>query len=653
MRETVAARGPVPFGDPRRRIGPKVAPARISLPVNAPTQPPAPAPARPALVALASALARHPAFGLLDDPARQALSARFSLATCPAGQTVAEGAALRQALGLVVAGSVTMQKGNDGPALFLSPGDCFGAGAGPHDRAADWSARASSDLQVAWLPATELSGLLAEHPVLSFHLVAPAAESATGSDPQLGLMTRAVRSLLRRPPITLSPQATILQTAQAMREHRVSSVLLIEGDALVGIVTDRDLRNRALAAGLSPERPVLEIATAEPLTVQAQQPAFEALLLMARRNVHHVPVLEGRSLAGMITATDLTEQHSTSAVYLVGEIHKQASVEGLAACADKTKSLQRGLAAADASAYSTGHIVTAVTDAITVRLLQLAETALGPPPVPYAWVAAGSQARNEQTARSDQDNCLILDDAYDATAHGAYFLELARRVNDGLNACGYVYCPGEMMARTDTWRQPLARWIDNFRRWTDEPEPMALMLTCVFFDLRLIHGHAPLLEALHAEMLTCTRDNRLFLAHMVGNALKHRAPLSLFGGISTVRHGALRDAVDLKHNGIVPIVDLARVYALAGGYEVANTHDRLLVAARSREISERSARDLRDALEFLAVTRIRHQAAQIARGEPPDNFLSLSELGNFERGQLRDAFGVVQTLQSVLAQRYR
>ena len=115
----------------------------------------------------------------------------------------------------------------------------------------------------------------------------------------------------------------------------------------------------------------------------------------------------------MITATDLTEQHSTSAVYLAGDIYKQTTLDGLKSISTRVRQLQQHLAAADASAYSTGHIITAITDAITSRLLQLGEAQLGPAPVDYVWVAAGSQARNEQSAKSDQDNCMVLDDAYD------------------------------------------------------------------------------------------------------------------------------------------------------------------------------------------------------------------------------------------------
>jgi len=355
----------------------------------------------------------------------------------------------------------------------------------------------------------------------------------------------------------------------------------------------------------------------------------------------------------MITATDLTEHHSTSAVFIAGEIHKQDSVEALRASSRRVGDLQRNLAAADATAYATGQVITAVTDALTTRLLQLAEARLGPPPVEYAWVAAGSQARGEQTAKSDQDNFLILDDAYDAARHGAYFEELARFVCAGLDACGYVYCPGEMMAQTDTWRQPLKVWKRYFRKWIEEPEPKALMLTCVFFDLRIVHGQPALVDALRADFQQRAKGNGIFLAYMVGNALSRQPPLNVFGKITTPRTGEHRGKVDLKHLGIVPVVDLARVYALAGGHSQVNTYDRLDVAAESREVSPDSARDLRDALEFLAVTRIRHQVRQIEAGKPPDNFLSPKELSNFERTQLTQAFAVVQTLQNVLGQRYQ
>ena len=475
----------------------------------------------------------------------------------------------------------------------------------------------------------------------------------SGVDPDTGLVATPVRALLRRPPVALPPGASVLDAARLMSEQRVSSVLVVDAGRLVGIVTDRDLRSRVLAAGLPSERPLSEVATPDPVRVDVRATAFEAMLLMARGNIHHVPVTDGERLVGMITATDLAEQHSSSAVFLVGEIYKQGDVDGLSRSSQRIRQLQRHLAAASATAYATGHVISAITDALTHRLLQLAEARLGAAPVPYVWVAAGSQARCEQTAKSDQDNCLVLDDAYDPAAHGGYFRALSRFVCDGLDACGYIHCPGGIMAMNEAWCQPLRQWKRYFEQWIDQPEPMALMWTCVFFDLRAVHGQAGLLDELRAAVLRRTPGHGILLAHMVGNALSREPPLGLFGQISAERSGERRGTVDLKHQGIVPIVDLARVYALAAGHAAVNTHDRLEVACDSGEVSAQSARDLRDALEHLAATRISHQARQIEAELPADNFLALDELSNFERTQLKHAFTVVKQLQQVLGERYR
>lgn len=606
-------------------------------------------------------LASHRVFKHLSAPERQSLMAQMRIDQHPGGADIADGDAMDDTVFWMVSGQVAMVDA-EGRVLFeLGSGELFGAGFGPG--LAVHKAVAVTPSRVATIAAAALSELAGRAPALRHFLPAallqthgappPGDAACSGRDPALNLMTMPVHALIKRPPVTLGPDTPIRDAARLMNEQRVSSVLITQQDHLFGLVTDRDLRNRVIAADLDTRRPVADIATLAPMTIEARHPAFDALLLMARHNIHHVPVLDGQRIVGMITATDLTEQHSTSAVYLVGDVYKQQDIDGLRSISARIAMLQRNLAAAEASAYSTGHIITAITDAITVRLLQLGEARFGPAPVPYVWVAAGSQARSEQTAKSDQDNCMVIDDRYDPSAHGAYFSDLSRFVCDGLDACGYVHCPGEMMAMTDQWRQPRRKWAEYFSRWTGEPEPKSLMLTCVFFDLRAIHGQASLLEELRRDVLRQTRGNTIFLAHMVGNALNHQPPLGVFKGLTTIRTGEHKGTIDLKHSGIVPIVDLARIYALAGGDAAVNTHDRLLGAAAGGAISEDSARDLRDALEFLATTRIQHQARQIAAGIAPDNFLDPRDISSFERSQLKDAFAVVQSLQNVLSQRYQ
>jgi CBS domain-containing protein len=468
----------------------------------------------------------------------------------------------------------------------------------------------------------------------------------------MNLMTTQISEMLTRAPVTIQPTASIQETAKVMADEGVSSILVTDGDALCGIVTDRDLRRRVVAKGLDFSLPITQIMTANPHTLEVGGFAFEAMLHMARGNIHHLPIMRNNKVAGMLTATDFAQHQTTSAVYLVGAIYKQHRVEELKEVCAKIPQLLLNLAAADATANSVGHVITAVVDALTTRLLQLAEERLGSPPIPYAWVAAGSQARSEQTGKSDQDNCLILDDSYDQTKHNEYFKALAQFVCDGLDACGYVYCPGEMMATTDQWRQPLQNWKGYFSKWVDNPEPKALMLTCVFFDLRCIHGEKDLFRELRKHLLDKTRGNQIFLAYMAGNALTHKPPMGFFRNFVLIHGGEHDHTFDLKHSGIVPIVDLARVYSLAAGSETINSQDRLEVVAAGGEVSASGAHDLRDALEFISSLRIEHQARLIRAGKPANNYMSPDDLSHFERNHLKGAFAVVRTMQNVLSQRY-
>lgn len=565
---------------------------------------------------------------------------------------------LSQAVWCVAQGAVLLSDADLGLSVRLNPGDWLGWSVSPQRALQSWQAQAVGSCQLwRWSP-QDVQSWCRKHPVLQYFFAIAASEAgaAAGAAGASGgqLLGMPLRRLAQRSPITLPPHASIQKAAALMAQERVSSVLLVDAQGgLQGILTDRDLRTRVIAHGLDITRPVSDVATLNPATVQASRPAFEALLLMARLGVHHVPVLDEDRLLGMVTSTDLTEQSSRSPVYFVRQIAHQKDLDGLRAHTDRVPALQRQLADSGASAYSTGHMISAVTDAVTVRLIECAHARLGPAPVPYVWVAAGSQARCEQSAKSDQDNCLILDDRFDAARHGAYFEALARQVCDGLAACGYVHCPGEMMAMNPTWCQPKRVWLDYFEKWIDQPKPKALMLTCVFFDLRAVHGDASLLEAVRAAVAARTRGNSLFLAHMVGNALKHRPPLGLFGQISVSHRGEHAGTIDLKHAGTVPIIDLARIYALSAGLSVANTQERLESCAAAGEVSEQSARDLRDAFDVLSRLRIAHQVRQSVRGVQPDNHLALDELANLERSQLKEAFGVIQTLQGVLAQRYR
>jgi CBS domain-containing protein len=356
-------------------------------------------------------------------------------------------------------------------------------------------------------------------------------------------------------------------------------------------------------------------------------------------------VVEAGKLVGILTQTDLTRFQATSSAALIQEIAAAPDTATLARIVRRIPELLVQLVAAQNPHQVVTRLITDIGDATTRRLLALAEAKLGPPPVPYLWLACGSQGRQEQTGVSDQDNCLILDDA--ATPDDdAYFAELAKFVSDGLDEAGYFYCPGDMMATATRWRQPVRVWREYFANWIAKPSPEAQMLASVMFDLRPIGGHFSLFADLQEETLAAASKNSIFVAHMVSNSLKHQPPLGLFRGFATVRSGEHKNTIDLKHNGVVPVTDLGRVYALKGRLTEVNTRARLLAAIEAGSVSATGGRDLIDAYDMIAQTRLEHQAAQIQRGEKPDNFMAPSDLSDFERSHLRDAFVVIKTMQN-------
>jgi CBS domain-containing protein len=216
-----------------------------------------------------------------------------------------------------------------------------------------------------------------------------------------------------------------------------------------------------------------------------------------------------------------------------------------------------------------------------------------------------------------------------------------------------VYCPGDVMAMNPKWRQPLRIWKKYFVTWIQRPDPMALMLSSVFFDLRPLYDPEGLFEEIHDTVLAHSKTNRIFIAYMAANALKHRPPLGFFRNFVLIHGGDHNHTFDIKHRGIVPIIDLARVYALSEGIEETNTAERLRAAAEAKAVSKDGAANLIGALELIGTLRMRHQARQLRRGERADNFLSPDELSPMERGHMKDAFVLINTMQESLGQRYQ
>lgn len=466
------------------------------------------------------------------------------------------------------------------------------------------------------------------------------------------LIQTKVKDLVHGQPLLMQASDSIIDVARAMKQSGYTIALIMQDEELVGIVTDRAYCTKVVADNIDQQQPVSRIMTTNLLTMDKAQTGSDALLLMAQHNIRHIPVMDANRVIGVITATDLIRQQSHHSVYLVNEITRADNVDELVTLSQQIPMVLQNLIANSLTAYDIGQLISSIGEAIIKRLIRLAQKTLGEEPVPFAFVIAGSMARQDQTAVSDQDNLLFLSDQYDAGLHGEYFEKLSQFVCDGLNACGYVYCPGNVMATNPEWRQPVKVWKQYFHQWINQPESKALMYASIFFDLRCVHGDQQLLNEVQEEVLKQTKENSIFLKFMIDNALKFSPPIGLFRHFVLEDNGHEEKALNMKKRGITPLTDLARVYALSAGLNVINTQQRLIAANQAGVLSNEGMSDLKDALEFIASVRLQHQSLQSARGDELDNYVKPDILSPLERRHLKDAFDVVRDMQKLLEQRY-
>ncbi|MEZ5796846.1 MAG: DUF294 nucleotidyltransferase-like domain-containing protein [Paracoccaceae bacterium] len=596
----------------------------------------------PGLVAFLESV--HPYDSLpQDEMARVATS--FSCSHYDEEAVIYSAGAALPGLFLIREGSVEVLDPSGGLVSLLGPRNSFGERGLMRDGVAVTTARATEGSQVLMLPEAEFRRLIASFPAFERFFHRGRSHENRAAD----ISTRRVGDLIARAPVAVPPETPIRAAAQKMRDAHISCLAVTESGRLVGIVTARDFTNKVLAEGIDPATPVSAVMAADPMVLTPDSLGSDILHSMLEHRIGHLPVVEDGKLVGMITQTDLTRFQAVSSALLVRDAATATSVPDLAETTARIPALLVQLVGGGSAHEVVTRLITDVADTVTRRLLAMAEAELGPAPVPYLWLACGSQGRQEQTGVSDQDNCLMIDDAA-TTDDMDYFARLARIVCDGLDACGYVYCPGDMMATNPQWRQPMRVWREYFRKWVAVPDPMAQMLASVMFDLRPIGGTASLFTDLQAQVLDMAAKNSIFVAHMIGNSLKHAPPLGLLRGFATIRSGEHKDRIDLKMNGVVPVVDLGRIYALIGELPAVNTRARLEAAAEAGVISPSGARDLIEAYDLIAETRLDHQARRVKAGARPDNFIAPSDLSDFERSHLRDAFVVVRTMQSAVGQ---
>lgn len=482
-------------------------------------------------------------------------------------------------------------------------------------------------------------------------LAAPAPGAVAGlrlTEPAVNPAGRPVGELMRAPLVTCPPDLSVREAAQRMTEAGATCTLVELRDGL-GIVTDRDLRQRVVAGGLDTSAPVSAAMTAPAVTVTADRLGGEVLLDMLDRGIRHVPVLSPRGdVLGILEDADLVAVSTRSSFHLRRAIARADTIDGLATAAAELRPTVVGLHRARIAATDIAGIYSVVGDALTRRMIELVLAERGEQAPPFTWVALGSFARREAVPSSDVDSALVWpagrDDAPDNPAVAAETVAIAERVLTGLAACGFAADRNGAVASNPQFARSDAGWAAATRSWLADPtQDKALILVSLIVDGRPVWGLHRYSGVPRAFRSAHEHPDLLRLLALF--ALSHRPPTGFLRDFVVEHSGEQRGRLDLKQGGLVPIVDLARWAGMAAGVTSASTPARLHAAAQAGTLDGGDARTLHEAFEFLLWLRLEHQVQQIEAGIAPDDHVRPGDLTQVTRGSLKEVFRAVASVQ--------
>jgi CBS domain-containing protein len=404
--------------------------------------------------------------------------------------------------------------------------------------------------------------------------------------------------------------------------------------------------------------------TAPAYTVTGDRLASDVLLDMLERNVHHIPVLSAAGqVLGVVDDGDLVAAQRRTPLLLRRAIALAGSQAELVAAAAGLNPMIIALHDARATAEHLTAVRSVVIDALIRRLAELAIREAGPPPAPFTWFALGSLARREAVPSSDVDSALAWDGEDLSVAD--YVSGVARAVEEGLRACGLPADAHGASAASPVFARSLASWRRAARSLAEDPtQDKALILVSVLADSRPVWsldggvlgsgvlGSGVLGSGVLGNGLWEARPfpwHPELLRMLARFALSFRPPTGFLRDFVVEHSGERRGQLDLKHGGLIPIVDLARWAGMAAGVASAPTPERLRAAAAAGTMEGAEASTLAEAFGFIGSLRLDHQVEQLRHGEPPDDFIDPKTLNPLARSYLREAFRAVASVQASLS----
>ncbi len=456
--------------------------------------------------------------------------------------------------------------------------------------------------------------------------------------------------------VTAKPTSKIKTIAKLMSSKNIGSIIIEDNGLPLGIVTDKDLRNKVATGLHTIKEPVKNVMSAPVLCYPKNLTIAQAQITMMKHKIGHLCITEdgtpNSKLIGLVSEHDMTLMKGNNPSVLMKAIKRTNSTKDLKRVREKIAILLKGYILQNIPLTHTSKIIFELNDATIKRIIERClEKMKEEPPVKFAWMSLGSQGRKEQLLQTDQDNAIVFENVPKEELETVrdYFLRLAKKVNKRLNTIGFEFCNADMMAKNPKWCLSLDEWKAQFSNWTSNTGNDEILLSSIFFDFDISYGEASLTNALSDHVLSITKTNSVFLSKLGVNALRSASPLGFFRQFLVESDGKHKDFFDLKKRALMPLIDAGRLLTLT--YQIKNINNTAVRFEKLAELfPENKELYLSSSYAFKAILKFRTKHGLLNNDN--GRFIALEVLTKEEKMKLKRCFKTIATLQEFIKIRF-
>jgi len=434
----------------------------------------------------------------------------------------------------------------------------------------------------------------------------------------------------------------LIDAIQQSMEFKTSSIIVKKRTGEYGIITDSLLKIKVLLEGRDLTILVKDIAIFPLLTVFNDDYLFEALTMLIKKNIKRIGVINSKfELIGILEQVDVLSHFANHTYVVDSKIKKAKNIEELK---DASKDLINIIKSLHAKGVKVSHISNLIGQLNTKVYQKLYSLILPSELINEAcFIVMGSEGRNEQIIKTDQDNALVVKDGVDVEQYRPYMNKIITHLID----FGYPSCEGNIMVSNPFWCKNVSDYKNETARWIESPRIQNYMDLAIFFDSFAVAGNKELLINLKDDLFNKLHDKDVFMAYFSKATLTFDTPNTITYMISKSH------TIDIKKAAVFPIVQGIRSLALREKIRETTTVKRIKILEDRKVLEKEKAAELLEAFDMVNTLRLKSQLENIQNNTKINNEINTQALSKIERDLLKDSFKIINEFKKFISYTFR